>query len=114
MKKKKKTSTADTDNNKKVKGLDEAIGLAVKRLREYRGMTQMSLAEKAEVSQAWISLSERAGETEKNKRPSLKILQSIAIALGLPNLSYLIKFAEEMTEERKTLIDVNKFIAESK
>ena len=112
--KKKKTILADTDNEEVTIALDEALGLAVKRIREDQGMTQMSLAEKARVSQAWISLSERAGETKKNKRPSLSILERIALALGLPSLSYLIKFAEQMTDTRKTLIDVDKFISEAK
>ncbi len=112
--KKKKMIPADIDHDEAVIELDEALGLAVKRIRQHQGMTQTRLAEKAGVSQAWISLAERAGETNKNKRPSLGILQRTAFALGLPGLSDLIKFAEKMTDVRKTFVDVDQFIADAK
>lgn len=113
-KKKKRTIPADTESDETVIELDEALGLAVRRIREHQGMTQTRLAEKAGVSQAWISLAERAGETNKNKRPSLGILQRIASALGLPGLSDLIRCAEKMTEVPETLADVDQFIAGAK
>ena len=112
--KKKKTIPADIDQDEAVIKLDEALGLAVKRIRQHQGLTQTKLAEIAGISQAWISLAERAGETNKNKRPSLGILQRTALALGLPGLSDLIRFAERMTDVPKTLVDVDQFIADAK
>jgi len=91
--------------------LDEALGLAVKRLRQHKGMTQTALAERAQVSQPWVSLTENA---QRNKRPSLGILQRIALSLGLSGLSHLISFAEEMTSISSTLIDVEEFISKAK
>jgi len=51
-------------------------------LRECRGMSQMELAEKAEVSQGTISKLE-SGET---KRPSLELVERILTALELPDI----------------------------
>lgn len=104
---------AERDHSGVAIELDEALGLAVRRIRQYQKMTQIMLARKANVSQAWISLAERAGDTKKNKRPSLEILKRVAHALGLNCLSDLIKLAEEMTNTSKTLREIEQFIVKS-
>lgn len=83
----------DTEPESVVPGLDEAIGLALRRLRGHMGMSQVELAQSANVSQAWVSLIETG---QRNKRPSLAILQRVALALEVTTLSEFIKCAEDM------------------
>ncbi len=111
--KKKRKAHVDTQSDEVI-GLDVALGLAVKRLREYQNMTQDVLAKKAKVSQTWVSLAENARKTERNKCPSLETLQRIARALGLSKLSKLIRFAEKMTDVKATMQEVEEFIAMEK
>ena len=73
-------------------------------------MTQSKLAEEAQVSQSWISLTENA---HRNKRPSLGILERLAVSLELARLSDLILFAEQITDKRSTFKEVEKFISEN-
>lgn len=55
-----------------------ALGLSIKRLREQKGLTQESLAEKADIHTSYI------GQIERGLRyPSLKILFKIADALNV-------------------------------
>ncbi len=56
------------------------LGRMVKTLRKAKGMTQVELATKAKVTQAYLAQLE-AG-TRKN--PSLEILNRLAKALGVP------------------------------
>lgn len=55
------------------------IGLAIKRSREQLGYKQTDLAQKTGLSVSYLSM------LEKNKRdPSIKTVERIALALGIP------------------------------
>jgi transcriptional regulator with XRE-family HTH domain len=56
------------------------IGVALKRLRETKGISQLALAKRAKVAQAYISEME-AGE---KKNPGIETLRKLAKALGVP------------------------------
>lgn len=58
----------------------QRIGRMLKRLREERGLSQLALAKKARVAQAYISEME-AGE---KKNPGIETLKKLARALGVP------------------------------
>lgn len=57
------------------------IGVTLKRLREGRALSQLQLAKRAKVAQAYISEME-AGEKKKN--PGIETLRKLAKALGVP------------------------------
>jgi len=76
------------------KDFAQAFGLAVRKQRKARGLSQESLAEQADLSPKMISLNERF---ERN--PSLNVVHSIAAGLAMP-LWRLVKDAEDL--RRKT------------
>jgi len=53
------------------------IGQQIKKLREARGLTQVELADKVEVAQAYVS----ALENGSRKNPSLELLRKLAKVL---------------------------------
>ncbi len=59
---------------------DKRLGKMLKAYREKKGMTQVQLAKKAKVTQAYLAMLE--GGAKKN--PSLATLRRIAKALGVP------------------------------
>lgn len=101
--KKTETSWVAIDNNYEEVKLDVMLGLAVKRLRGGKNMTQVELAKQAHTTQGWISLVENG---KRNKRPSLSTLSRVACALGLSALSELIRFAEKMIDTNKSLEEI--------
>jgi transcriptional regulator with XRE-family HTH domain len=58
----------------------QRIGRVLKRLREEKGLSQLALAKRARVAQAYISEME-AGQ---KKNPGIETLRKIAKALGVP------------------------------
>jgi transcriptional regulator with XRE-family HTH domain len=58
----------------------QRIGMAIRRARKAKGMTQLGLARKAKVDQGYLSLLE-AG---KKKNPGITIIQKLAKALQVP------------------------------
>jgi transcriptional regulator with XRE-family HTH domain len=56
------------------------IGLVLKRLREAKGLSQLELAKRAKVAQAYLSELE-AGQ---KKNPGIETLRKLAKALGVP------------------------------
>lgn len=56
------------------------LGAVLKALREGKGLTQATLAKKAGVTEAYVSMIE-SGE---RKAPSLPVLRRLATALGVP------------------------------
>ena len=58
---------------------DRRLGKVLKTCREKKGMTQVQLAKKAKVTQAYLAMLE--GGSKKN--PSLATLRRIAKALGV-------------------------------
>lgn len=54
------------------------LGLAIRELRKERGLTQITLASKAELSQTALS------QIEKGKRPGKNTLKKISTALSIP------------------------------
>ena len=90
-----KTTEVDSCESAKFTHLDEALGLAVKRLRQQKKLTQKELAANARTTQGWISLVENG---QRTKRPSLSTLSRVAISLGLSALSELIRFAEKIAD----------------
>ena len=55
----------------------QRIGMAIRRARKTKGMTQLGLARKAKVDQGYLSLLE-AG---KKKNPGIAVIQKLAKAL---------------------------------
>ena len=55
------------------------IGMALRRIREAKGVSQLELAKKAKVAQGYISALE-AGE---KKNPGINVLKRLAKALGM-------------------------------
>jgi transcriptional regulator with XRE-family HTH domain len=56
------------------------IGVVIRKLREAEGLTQVQLAKRGKVSQAYLSLLE-AGQ---RKAPTIRVAQRLAKALGVP------------------------------
>ena len=56
----------------------QRIGLAIKKARQNRHMTQLELAQRAEISQAFLSLVESGDRT-----PSDEMVEQISHALGV-------------------------------
>ena len=56
------------------------IGVTLKRLRESKGLSQLQLAKRADVAQAYISEME-AGD---KRNPGIETLRKLAKALGVP------------------------------
>jgi transcriptional regulator with XRE-family HTH domain len=55
------------------------ISVALKRLREKKGISQLALAKRAKVAQAYISEMEAGGK----KNPGIETLRKLAKALGV-------------------------------
>jgi transcriptional regulator with XRE-family HTH domain len=72
------------------KDFAKAFGVAVRKHRKARGMTQEALAEQADLAPKMISLIERF---ERN--PSLNVAHSIAAGLSMP-LWRLVKDADDL------------------
>jgi len=85
--------------------LNIPIAVAVKRLRELNGYTQLVLAEKAHVTQPEISL------IENGKRNNLNTLEQVSLALG-KKLSEMIQFAEEVGDKEKVLARTREFLSQ--
>ena len=96
--------------NKLLPDLNLRLGITIKRLRQGQRMTQEQLSEKAQVSQAFLSLMENGYRYGDNTRVNLNTLQRIAIVLGQCNLSELIKFAEDVPKPEETITEIEKFI----
>jgi len=58
----------------------QRIGKVLKKLREQKGLSQLELAKRADVAQAYISEME-AGD---KKNPGIETLRKLAKALGVP------------------------------
>jgi transcriptional regulator with XRE-family HTH domain len=58
----------------------QTLGIAVRRLREGRRLTQVELAQRAQVSQGYLAALESGLKTN----PSLSTLTKLATALGVP------------------------------
>ncbi len=56
------------------------LSTVIRKLREERGLSQKALAERAGVTDAYITMIEKG----KRKNPSLAILKRLARALGVP------------------------------
>lgn len=67
----------------------DAFAAVLRRRREAAGLSQETLAEKAEVHPTYVSLVER-----RRRNPSLNVAHAFAQALGAP-LSKLLREAEE-------------------
>jgi transcriptional regulator with XRE-family HTH domain len=72
-----------------------ALGAAIRKVRQERGLTQRQLAAKADVEPTWISRLENG-----SANPSIATLRRIAKALKLP-LPELIALSEETDRPRK-------------
>jgi len=59
---------------------ERRLGATIHRMREERGLTQLGLAKRARVSQAYLSQLE-AGQ---KSNPAVAIVQRLARALGVP------------------------------
>lgn len=55
------------------------VGRMIKQLREAKGMSQKALAERVQVTDAYIAMI----ETGKRKNPSLPVLRRLAKVLGV-------------------------------
>ena len=88
--------------------LDLRVGLAVRRLRQVRQMTQSDLAQSAGISQASVSMTENG---LRNTRFNLVTLQKMAYALGENRLSDLIRFAEDVPTTSEILVDADKYVS---
>ena len=91
--------------------LDKALGIAMKRRRIKLGLSQSELAEKAKISQSWISLAENS---KRGKRPSLKVLRRISVALGLSSLSSLIHRIETIAYGPNMIDQARTFVSKIK
>jgi XRE family transcriptional regulator, master regulator for biofilm formation len=58
----------------------QRIGRVLKRLREEKGLSQLALAKRAHVAQAYIS----EMEAGKKRNPGIETLRKIAKTLGVP------------------------------
>lgn len=58
----------------------QRIGKVLKRLREQKGLSQLELAKRAAVAQAYISEMEAGAK----KNPGIETLRKLAKALGVP------------------------------
>lgn len=77
------------------------LGLAIRELRKERGLTQIALASKAELSQTALS------QIEKGKRPGKNTLKKISTALSIPeSLIYVMGLEkEDISPEKQPLYD---------
>lgn len=78
------------------------IGGTIKMIRTKRGLTQGQLAERADISVAYLSLIERHART-----PNLEVLEQIATGLDVP-LNILLLLASDLSE----LESLDKAVAE--
>ena len=83
------------------------IGVAVRRQREFDGLTQADLAAKAGVSQAAISM------VERGKRSNLSTLDRVSLALD-KRLSEIVKAAEETGNAAAVISEARAFVAEQR
>lgn len=60
------------------------LGMKIKRLREDRGFTQATLAQKVRVSRVHLANIESADKAPHHRAPSLALLDRLAKALGVP------------------------------
>ncbi len=90
---------------------DLRLDIVIRRLRQFLGMTQSQLAEKAQVSQAFISLVETGHRYRNGIRVDLRKLQRVALALGYW-LSDLIAIAEGVPSVDITIAAVEALMAE--
>ena len=82
-----------SESNKSMKGLrDMTIGSNIRKMREHKGLTQCELAERAGVSQVYISFCESG-----RREPSLKFCQKLAAVLNCP-ISAIVE-----TDERRAV-----------
>jgi transcriptional regulator with XRE-family HTH domain len=95
--------------NKSLPDLDLRLGVAIKRMRQNKGMTQCELAENAQVTQACISLLENGQRYGNNTRVNLKILQRISLTLGR-KLSSLIRLAEDSRGPEDAIAELEAYI----
>ena len=80
-------------NPKSMKGLRYmTIGSNIRKMREHKGLTQCELAERAGVSQVYISFCESG-----RREPSLKFCQKLAAVLNCP-ISAIVE-----TDERRAV-----------
>jgi XRE family transcriptional regulator of biofilm formation len=56
------------------------LSTVIRQLRETRGLTQVELAKKAQLTQGYLTMI----ETGTRKNPSLPVLKRLARALGVP------------------------------
>jgi transcriptional regulator with XRE-family HTH domain len=75
----------------------EAVGLALRKIRTQRGVSQEELAHRADLDRTYVSGIERG-----RRNPTVESLVSIAEALGL-RLSRLITVAEQIQRGRLTV-----------
>lgn len=75
--------------------LEKAFGIALKKAREKRKITQLKLAEKSDLDVTYISLLERG-----RRQPSLKAFIALAGALGVPAVDLLKKTLKELPSTR--------------
>jgi transcriptional regulator with XRE-family HTH domain len=101
------TGIERSEHMKKERNMSLRIGIVVRRDREFLGMTQKDLAEKAEVSQAEISMIERG------QRAKLSTLDCVSRALG-KRLSELIRFAEEIGTPETLIAETRAFVQETR
>jgi len=90
------------------------LGIVIKRLREYQGMTQRELACKAKVTQAYISLLENEQRYKENTRVNLPTLTLIANSFGLRRLSDLFRYAEGEYNIDSVIAEVEEFTRQTK
>ncbi len=77
------------------------LGTAIKELRKSKGLSQVELAEKANLSQTALS------QIEKGKRPGIQTLKNISTALEVPeSLIYVMSIEkEDVPPQKQTLYE---------
>lgn len=63
---------------------DQRIGATIREMRQMRGMSQDELSRAAAISRAYVANIESG-----RKRPSMKVVARIAIALAVPQISII-------------------------
>lgn len=71
--------------------LEKAFGIALKKTRDMRAMTQAKVAEKSDLDVTYIGLLERG-----RRQPSLKAFISIAVALDVTPVELLKRTLREL------------------